>query len=554
MEKKSPFYRLWLLLAADKQDVKSIYFYAIVSGLVQLTVPIGVQAIIGFVLGANMVTSIYILILLVVTGVLLVGIFQINQMRIIEKIQQSIFTRYAFEFTERIPRFDLQKVDNMYLPELINRFFDTQNLQKGLSKLLIDLPLATIQIVFGLVLLSLYHPFFIGFGLLLVTIIFFMLRMTANKGIETSFKESSYKYEVVAWLEEMARVIKSFKFTQGTNLNLLKTDANLVNYLKSRTLHFKILVFQYSMLVFFKVAVTASMLLLGTYLLINQQLNIGEFIAAEIVILTVISAVEKLIGNLDSVYDVVTSLEKLSSVTEGALESEGQHELNISKGIQIDLKDFEFSYSDGKKAISNLSVEIPANSSVCISGPEGAGKTTLLKILSGSYKDNKGTVLFNKIPLNNYRLESLRSSTGIYLSQQDLFIGTVWENITMGRHDIDADKIISIANKLSIENFLDFMPNGFETIIDPAGKRLSSSVAKKILLLRAMANSPKLLLLDEPWLGLDSNEKSKMINYLLKGNVNTTSIIVSNDSDFAKMCDYHIVMEIGSARVYKNKA
>ena len=300
VEKTSPIARLWDLIIVEKKEIVSIYFYAILSGLLQLSVPLGVQAIIGFVLGASMVTSIYVLIIVVVVGVLMVGIMQINQVRIIEKIQQSIFARYAFAFAETIPRFDLKKIDNYYLPEKVNRFFDTLSVQKGLSKLLLDIPTASIQILFGLLLLTLYHPFFIVFGFLLLVILWLILKFTSKKGLATSLQESAYKYEVVAWLEEMARVIKSFKFSQGTHLNLEKTDKNMMGYLSARTAHFGVLLFQYKTLVFFKVAITTAMLTVGTYLLLNQQLNIGEFIAAEIVILTLIPSFWALNGSFPS--------------------------------------------------------------------------------------------------------------------------------------------------------------------------------------------------------------------------------------------------------------
>ena len=393
VEKTSPIARLWDLIIVEKKEIVSIYFYAILSGLLQLSVPLGVQAIIGFVLGASMVTSIYVLIIVVVVGVLMVGIMQINQVRIIEKIQQNIFARYAFAFAETIPRFDLKKIDNYYLPEKVNRFFDTLSVQKGLSKLLLDIPTASIQILFGLLLLTLYHPFFIVFGFLLLVILWLILKFTSKKGLATSLQESAYKYEVVAWLEEMARVIKSFKFSQGTHLNLEKTDKNMMGYLSARTAHFGVLLFQYKTLVFFKVAITTAMLTVGTYLLLNQQLNIGEFIAAEIVILTVIAAVEKLIGSLDSVYDVITGLEKLASVTEIDLEKDGKLPFNAQNdGISVKMSDFSFQYLDGKKALNDINLDIPANSKVCISGHEGSGKSSLLRVLSGNYSDFTGSI------------------------------------------------------------------------------------------------------------------------------------------------------------------
>ncbi len=551
MENNHPFGKIWKLLLQDKSEIFAIYFYAILSGLVQLSVPIGVQAIIGFVLGASMVTSLYVLIFLVVLGVLFVGIFQMNQMKLIEKIQQQIFTRYAFDFAEKIPRLDLLKTDQYYLPEKINKFFDTINVQKGLSKILLDVPTASIQILFGLILLALYHPIFIVFGFVLIAILWVILKYTSKKGLSTSLLESKYKYRVVAWFEEMARIIKSFKFSQGSHLNLKKTDENVSSYLNARTAHFKILLFQYRTLVAFKVAIITAMLSVGTYLLLEQQLNIGEFIATEIVILTVISAVEKLISSLDSVYDTLTGLEKLAVVTESPLEKEGtfnfQHQ---QEGMEIEFKDFGFEYPDGKKALQHINMHIKPNDNICISGGAGAGKTTLIKVLSGSYRAFEGTILLNKIPIGNYQLQSLRNATGVYLNQRELFEGTVWENISMGNETITMNDIMEVAKKAGLENFVTDLSNGFETRIDPVGKKLADSVIKKILILRALLNSPELLLLEEPWQGLEANEKLSLKNYLFDKNLKSTVIIISNDPESLEQYDLHLQLKQGRANLF----
>lgn len=554
MEKTSPLKRLWNLLVLEKKEIISIYFFAILSGLIQLSVPLGIQAIIGFVLGAAMVTSIYILILVVVVGVLLTGILQINQMRIIEKIQQKIFTGYAFEFAESMPKFDLKKIDDYYLPEKVNRFFDTINLQKGISKLLIDVPIASIQILFGLLLLSFYHPFFIAFGLLLIFILWLILRFTSQRGLNTSLAESKYKYKVVAWFEEIVRVIKTFKFSQGTHLNLRKTDNNVLNYLNARTSHFRVLLFQFRSLLAFKVAITAAMLSVGTYLLLNQQLNIGEFIAAEIVILTVISAVEKLISSLDSVYDTVTALEKLATFTEIPAEKDGtMHFDKKREGVEIKFIDFNFSFGPNLNTLQNLNITIPAGSTVCISGNDGSGKSTLLEVMSGSYREFGGAILLNNVPIVNYQLEALRNKIGLYLNDHDIFEGTIYENITMGHAEVAPEHIIKIAEGLGISEFLNNIPFGYDTKIDSNGKKLPSSMVKKILLLRAFANQPSLLLLEEPWQGFDEKVKTKMMDYFLSKQNNATIVIVSNDQAFAKKCDIDIYLTKGVAQIIKNR-
>ncbi len=548
------FKRLWELVLLDRKEIGAVYFYAILSGLLQLSVPIGVQSIISFVLGASMVTSIYVLIFLVVLGVFVVGLIQINQMRIIEKIKQRIFTRDAFDFAEVIPRLDLAKSDAHYLPERVNYFFDTLNVQKGLSKLLLDVPVASIQILFGLLLLSLYHPIFIIFGFLLITVLWLILKVTLNSGLETSLQESSNKYAVVVWLEEMARVIKSFKFSQGSHLNLQKTDERVGQYLESSTAHFRVLLFQYKTLVAFKVAITAVMLVLGSYLLLNQQLNIGEFIAAEIVILTVINAVEKLIIRLDSIYDVVTGLEKLALIKESPLEKEGQVQLDTKgEGLEIEFADLSFTYQNGKPILRNLNFTIPANASVCIMANEGSGRSTLLKLLTGNYSNFNGSLLVNKLPINAYQLQSLRAHIGIHLNQQDIFLGSVWENISMGRPEITQEKIMAIAHQLGIGHFLNQLPGGFESQLDPTGKKLPSTQVKYLLLLRAFVNDPNLLLLEEPWQGMDQSFKQQLIGFLLDKSRKSTLLLVSNDEDFAAKCDFRLYLENGNAKLIRNK-
>ncbi|MFZ1530195.1 MAG: ABC transporter ATP-binding protein [Ferruginibacter sp.] len=533
------------LVKLEQREISSIYFYAVLSGLAQLSVPVGVQAIIGFVLGASMVTSIYVLITVVVLGVLLVGLLQVNQMKIIEKIQQKIFTRNAFEFTEAIPRFDLLKTDQYYLPEKVNCFFDTLNIQKGLSKILLDVPTASIQILLGLILLSLYHPVFLIFDLVLLFILWLILRLTGKNGIQTNFEESTNKYIVVAWLEEMARVIKSFKLSHGTHLNLQKTDNKLLAYLGARTAHFRVLLFQYRTLVYFKVAITATMLIVGTHLLLTQQLNIGEFIAAEIIILTVISAVEKLISSLESVYDVITGLEKTASVTGMEKDRDGSIDLEAAHGLAVKMTDVSFAYPDEGNVLLGIHLDVPSNCKVSISGAEGSGKSTLMKLLSGNYSYFGGSILINNIPIGNYSLESLRSKTGAYLNYQDIFEGTVWENISLGRPGITAERITQIAEKTGLGSFLHTLPLGYETQTDALGKRLPANVVKKIILLRALANEPALLLMEEPWLGLDEGTRGKLMHYLLYELPLTTVFVVTNDNDFANKCHYSFSINEG---------
>ena len=344
---KDAFKRFIKLLSVDKREIGIIYLYAIFSGVLNLSLPLGVQAIIGFIMAGMVSTSWILLVGIVVLGVVMSGGLQIMQLYMTEILQQRIFTRSSFEFAFRIPRFRLEALRGQYPPELVNRFFDTLSVQKGLSKILIEFSSSVLQIFFGLILLSLYHPFFVVFAFIVIGLVGIILRYTGPQGLYTSLKESKYKYEVAHWLEELARVMGTFKLAGDSSMPMAKTDTLVGNYLGARKKHFRVLLTQYTSIVGFKVIITASLLILGGLLVINQQINIGQFVAAEIIIILVINSVEKLLLSMESVYDVLTSLEKINSVVNLPIETnEGIcfDDLDSGKGFAVEIKELSYTY------------------------------------------------------------------------------------------------------------------------------------------------------------------------------------------------------------------
>ena len=540
----NPVSRVLKLLSLEKKEISQIYFYAILYGIIMLSIPVGIQALISFAQANTVSASVVFLVVLIVISVFVSGVLQVNQMKIIEKIQQKIFVRYAFGFADRIPKINLSKVDDLYLPELVNRFFDTLTLQKKIAKILLDFPLALVQIFFGLLLLSFYHPIFIAFGLFLIIVVGFILYFSGTRGLDTSLEESTHKYKVVAWLEEMARIIRSVKFSKSPDFSMNKADGDITNYLQSRTSHFKVLLLQYKTLVGFKTLITASMLIVGSYLMINQQLTVGQFIAAEIVILTIISSVEKIIINLDSVYDILTAIEKIEQVIDKESEQQGSvHYRPANQGMKVSLHDLEFSFPGSPAVLKDINITVAANEKICINGEEGAGKSTLLRLLASIYNDYKGNILLDDIPLRNYDLQSIRLRMGLMISQQDIFEGTLLENIALGLDPVDINEIKELSNKIGLAGFLATLKKGFDTKLSTFGRKLPGNVIKKILLLRAIINKPALVLLEEPWHGLDEQSQKQIKNFLLHEMKSSTVFIISNDSDFARQCDKIITLK-----------
>lgn len=548
-------YKLFRLLRLDGKEITALYLLSILSGLIQLSLPLGIQAIINFAIVATgrkqLPASMWVLILLVVLGVLFTGMLKINQMKIVEKIQQKIFTRFSFEFSYRIPKLNVKSIDQYHLPELVNRFFDIPTLQKSLAKLLLDIPTAVIQLCFGLILLAFYNSVFIVFGIILLVVLYLILYVSSPKGFEASLEESNYKYDLGGWVQEIARGIKTFKFFNSFNLHLEKTNHLLEGYLHARNRHFQILKLQYWSLVVFKILITAAMLIVGGILLIRQQINIGQFIAAEIIILTIMNAVEKLIVSLETVYDLLTSVEKINKITEKPIDEEGSYEFVKKQGIEIEAKNLSFGF-EKNDILQNISFHIRPGQKVAITGDGDSGKTVLLRLLTGVFQDFEGDLSFDQVPINNYNLNTLRNHIGIYMQKQDIFSASLWENITLGNKEVKEQDVLDTFKIVGLESFYKSLNKGFDTHLEPTGKQLSSSSVQKLLIARSLLNQPALLLLDEPMKLFAADDKQYLQNYLF-GLKDVTIIFTTNDPSLISKSEMVIHLEKGSIKSIQNK-
>jgi ATP-binding cassette, subfamily B, bacterial len=535
--KTHPIIKVLKILSLDKKDISSIYLYAVIAGILQLSLPLGIQSIINFITFNAVSTSLILLIIFVITGVFLTSFLQIKQMQLTEKIQQKIFVRYSFSFADNIPKIAFSATEDYYLPELSNRFFDVLNLQKGISKLLLDIPPAFIQILFGITLLSFYHSIFIALGGLLLLIVYLIIRLTSNKGLETSMLESDYKYKVAAWIQEISRNINLFKNRGQEQLNIRQTDKYVEKYLYYRTKHFLILSTQYWTLAIFKLLLMASMLIIGCVLLINQLINIGQFIAAELVIIMIMNSIEKLIKNIDTIFDVLTAVEKLNKVLLKPKDIDGNLMLKSeNEGLSIVLKNIGFGYTPNSKIFHQLSVSLEkSEKTLIISKQSGSGASTFLKLLSGGYTPSEGTILINDVLMSNLEAQSYRKKVSYLSGEQEIFHASLWDNLTVGNDTASVESIVELTKKLGFDDFVTAFEQGFDSQLFTKGQKLPSHLIKKILLLRTFLKPCQLLLLDEPFKHLSENQQEKLIKHIKQSNA--TVIIATQNTTWQNAFD-----------------
>lgn len=518
----------------EKKDLYTIYSLAIFSGIIQLSLPLGIQSIIGFVQAGTFSISMVVLISLILLGIFLTGVLQIMQMNVIERIQQKLFLHYAFKFSQLLLSLNLASLKSAAYPEWMNRFLDITTLQKSLTKILLDIPLASMQIILGLCIVAIYHPLFLIMVFIFLLIILAIFYLSSKEALYTSIKESTSKYQVTTWLNYVAKCIPAFKMNVSHQWQDQVLDERVGNYLSYRTKHFRILLFQYKNLIALKLLIAASMLILGSYLLINQQLNIGQFVAAEIIIITMINSVEKLILNLDSVYDTLSSFDKLETLTPEPKEFQPEQGFIPSQGpLGIKVQDLTFSYEAHHPLFTNYNLNIQPGQKVVITGANGKGKTTLLKFLSTLFLPDQGTIYFNGIPHDKLDLDHLRSRIGLSLGHQEIFSGDVFENILVGREDISMEELTKLCERAGIiEEFRRGSPD-----TDLTTRRLNRTFWKKIILLRALIGDKSVIILDEPFAELDAEGIQRITELILELSKGKTLIVSTNDPHFYQYAD-----------------
>lgn len=549
-KKLSPVSRLFRLLHTERKEINYILFYALIAGLISLVLPLGIQTTVELISGGVFFSSVYVLIAIIIIGVLLSGGIQIFQITLVEHLQRKIFAKASLEFAFRIPRLRAEAIIGNHAPELVNRFFDIMTIQKGMPKLLIDLSAGVIQIMFGLLLLSLYHPFFVFFSIGLLSILVIIFYITGAKGLYTSIEESKYKYKVAHWLEELARAINSFKLAGSTDLPIKKTDYNVNNYLKFRSQHFKVLITQFSFILFFKAAVTGGLLVVGTYLVVDRQITLGQFVASEVIIILLLNSVEKIIMYMDVLYDLLTAVDKVATVTDVPLEKIGGLDMTKDKqpqqGFAVRIKDLKYKYPDESGyIIKGLDLDIVPGEHICISGAGGSGKTTLTNIISGIYSNFEGVVTINGYSIRDLDLTHLRDKIGKNISQEDIFDGTILENITVGKPMESVQDAIEALEQVGLADEVNRLPEGLNTRLNSGGKNWSNTNIHKLILARCLAKKPRLLILNDFFNGLKRQSKLDLVQCVVDRKNHWTLVAVSNDPLVMAACDKVVVLSDG---------
>ena len=267
-------------------------------------------------------------------------------------------------------------------------------------------------------------------------------------------------------------------------------------------------------------------------------MNIGQFVAAEIIILLVINSVEKLVTGLESFYDVLTSLEKIGQVVDKELESQdGTNPFKSNKEATISLDNVSYVGGTGDTILQNLNLELNPKDRVFIDGPSGSGKTTLLKLLSGIIEPTSGSIYVNDFNIKGMHMNTYRSQIGQVLPEQMPFEGSILENITLGNTNITIDKVNQTIRDVGLLEFVRKQPRGIEDFIFSEGQKIPHTVSKRLLIARAIVHNPKILILKDALEHFEDHEAQELIQFLSDPNRDWLLIVSGKHTDWEDVCN-----------------
>ncbi|MBL9130132.1 MAG: ATP-binding cassette domain-containing protein, partial [Verrucomicrobiaceae bacterium] len=535
----SPQRRFLRLLKAERQDIVTLLIFSVFSGILYLAAPLAVDSVVSnLAFGGQSqpyVQAIVILAIALFGALGLQAVVSGFQYYISDIIQRRIFVRTAADLAYRLPRVKAEALDDVHAPELVNRFLDVVTAQKSTALLLLD----GINLVFGsligMLLLALYHPLMLMFVVILLALIALSMWLLGKGAVKTSIAESRVKYDVVNWFEEIAAFPFAFKGPGGYQMAGERANQLATEYLQRRSAHFRIVMRQIVALLVLSVFAAAVLLILGGWLVISQQITLGQLVASELIMGTIVTSMAKMGKKLEAWYDAMAAMDKLGHIFDLEIEREdGEQPASREGGAEVRGCDLAFGYHE--PLFAKKTFTIPSGSRAAIVGPHGSGASSLLDILFGLRQPLEGHVSIDGLDLRSWYLEALRESV-MLLRRDEIVDGSVIENLRLGRVDVGLDEIRSALERVGLLDVLLHRPEGLNLRLKVGGAPLSGNQRTRLLLARALVQRPRLLLIDELFDSLDDESFKLLETAILDPSLTWTVILATRDHDVTKRCD-----------------
>ncbi len=532
----SPFQRVKGLLRPEWSDIWVILVYTVVNGVLALASPIAVESLVNTVALGQLFQPLIILSIFLLLFLGFSAALKALQTVVVETIQRRLFARVAGDLAYRIPRLVPEAAGHHYLPEVVNRFFEVATVQKVTSQLLIDGVSLVIGGVIGMVVLAFYHPWLLGIDLTLVALMVFVMFVLGRGAVATSIQESHKKYAMASWLQDLAACDQAFRYAAAPDFALDRADHLTYEYLDARRHHFRILMRQVVFTLFLQAISSAVMLGVGGWLVMQNQLTLGQLVAAELIVTIIVGSFAKLGKHIESFYDLLASSEKLGHLMDlPILRQEGLVGFPESGAVRIEFTGLACHHHHSK-GVSPLTGRIAAGDRVALKGPSGSGKSTFVDLLCGRLDPTDGKVTLDGIDPRDLRPDVLQRHVAV-VAATEVFTGTLAENVHLGRPDVSTHDVRKALEQVGLLDVVLSLPDGLESQITRSGRPLTELQLRRLTLARAIVAQPRLLIIDGLLDAFSDDDAYELTSVLCSRRHDWTLILVTGRKALTPLCD-----------------
>jgi putative ABC transport system ATP-binding protein len=544
----TPLARLVALLRLERDDIGVACVYAVGVGITSLAAPIGVQALVNTVAFGGLLQPLVVVTLLVLVGLVFAGVLRALWAWVIERIQQRIFTRVVMDLAHRLPRVRMETFREKHGPELVNRFFDVLTVQKGAATLLVDGVSIVLQTAVGLLVLAVYHPILLAFDVALILSLGFVLFVLGRGAVDTSVKESKRKYAVASWLEQMAGHSVTFRSSGGGAFARARAEDLLREWLTARQKHWKVLFRQILGSLVVQALASTALLGVGGWLVIAGKLTLGQLVAAELIVTTVVVGITKFGKHLESFYDLMAGVDKLGHLVDLPVEAPGgaPHRRKTT-GAHVRFVDVAVSHAKTPRVLERITLNVEPGARLGVLGPSGSGKSTLVDLLYGLRTPTHGRVDIDGVDMRDIDIASLREQIA-FIRGIEIFEGTVTDNIRLGRRDVHTHDVRAALQAVGLYDEITELGEGLDEVLSNGGQTLSQGQALRLCVARAIANKPRLIVFDTALSDFDPTTRKAVMNALFDRQAPWTLIVTTHDREVLRHCDEIHVIDQGKLR------
>jgi ATP-binding cassette subfamily B protein len=549
-EKVSVYKRFWFLLKPHKWVLLQAFAGAVVYTLLGFSTSIYIQKLTDFVfIGGNtrLLNLLSIIMLLLLVLQLLIGVFKDV---FLIKSGQQIDVRLILGYYKHLLKLPQQFFDTMRVGEIISRINDAVKIRTFINGVSLNLTVNVLIIFFSF---GIMFSFYWKLALIMLTVIpvyaaVYFIVNTLNRKTERKIMEKSAELE--SQLVESLNAVSTIKRFGLESFANIKTETKFISLLKTAYNSALNSVFSATGSDSISKLFTIILLWSGSYFVINRDITPGELMSFYAIIGYFTGPAASLIGSNRQIQNALIAAERLFEIMDLQRE-EDENRIHIRKQNlgNIYFKNVAFRYGTRVEVFKKLNLLIPKGKITAIVGESGSGKSTLISLLQNLYPIQKGIISIGEIDLKYADKTSLRDVVSVVPQKIDLFAGDVIENIAVGEFAPEMERVIHICKRIGILDFIENLPNGFNTYLGENGATLSGGQKQRIAIARALYKDPEVLVLDEATSSLDSSSENfvqKAITDLRQAN--KTIIIIAHRLSTVLQADKIVVLDKGKVQ------